>query len=110
MNKKMIIILIELILWIPIIIAIFHFPTIVTLFNKILLLFGVNTQDTHLSLGSYILLAYFIIGPIMQIMIFKYAITNLNIKKPTRLIFTTVVILSSILAAGLYINGKILLS
>lgn len=100
---------VEIILWIPILVAIFHYPTVVKMFNETLTFLGFNTQDTHLSLGDYILLLYFLIGPALQIILFECAKSSMNIFDGGRLLFWLAASLSSVIAAYLYIHGTVLM-
>lgn len=53
----------------PILIAVYDFRVVVGFINATLNIIGVNTRDTHVSVGDFLWIGYIVFAPIVQLVI-----------------------------------------
>jgi hypothetical protein len=97
--------LILLLLWLPILVTLLNFKISIAVINCFLSTINLDIRDPHLSLGDYVLMLYFIVGPILQITTFEYFRAEHEIGVFGRSIVWGLMILTSMLASFFYINA-----
>ncbi len=110
MMKKNTVILMEILLIIPYLVTILNYKAGIDLFNGILIFFGLDTRDSHLSLGEWFLIFYTVSLPVGQFILFfvvKYIFgVDVWCKEKVGL-FT---LACAIPAAYMYIEGIVIVS
>jgi hypothetical protein len=108
MKKKTM--LLEASLLIPCLAIILNNRICVDVVNRTLIFFGINTSESHLTIGEWLIVAYIFLLPMAQLLFFTFpkSVVNLNLMEKSILWFSTLFI--SAVAWHMYSENIILIT
>jgi hypothetical protein len=109
-NMKKIVILLSIIMLIPSLMVILNYQVWGELLNGAFNSFSIPTKGSHLSLGTWVTLAYLILLPILQFICFGLFKFNFGLSSKDKILICFITIVSSIGSLYMFTEGIVLLT